>query len=219
MHQQHVDGTPLIAPLWHAYPKDTNTYPIDTQFLFGPSVIVSPVIEENATSVTAYLPDDVLYDWQTLAVVQGQGANVTLNASFTEIPVHIRGGAVLPLRVSGANTTAALRRTDFELVVAPGNDGDATGSLYVDDGVSVEPESTTEVDFVYANGTLTVDGKFDYDVGVQLQRVRFLGVGEQPKNVTLDGEEVQDVTFNATTGVLDVPVGRDFNAGFTVVLA
>ncbi|KAL1754882.1 glycoside hydrolase family 31 protein [Schizophyllum commune] len=219
MHQQHVDGTPLIAPLWHAYPKDTNTYPIDTQFLFGPSVIVSPVIEENSTTVTAYLPDDVLYDWQTLSVVQGQGTNVTLNASFTEIPVHIRGGAVLPLRVSGANTTAALRRTDFELVVAPDNDGSASGSLYVDDGVSVEQESTTEVDFVFVNGTLTVDGKFDYDVGVQLQRVRFLGVGEQPKNVTLDGEEVQDVTFNATTGVLDVPVARDFNAGFTVVLA
>ncbi|TRM57022.1 glycoside hydrolase family 31 protein [Schizophyllum amplum] len=181
MHKQHVDGTPLIHPLWHAYPKDVNTYPIDTQFLFGPSIM-------NSTTVTAYLPDDVLYDWSTLTVVQGQGMNVTLNASFTEIPVHIRGGAVLPVRVSSAMTTAELRRQDFELIVAPGQDGTASGSLYVDDGVSVEQDATTEVEFGYADGTLTVDGKFDYDVGVQVARVRVLGVGQEPCAVTLDGE-------------------------------
>ena len=42
-------------------------------------------------------------------------------------------------------TTTDVRKQDFELVVAPGVDGKATGKLYVDDGESVSPASKTEV--------------------------------------------------------------------------
>ncbi|KAL1746491.1 glycoside hydrolase family 31 protein [Schizophyllum fasciatum] len=219
MHKQHVDGTPAIAPLWHAYPKDTNTYAIDKQFLFGPHVLVSPILNQDSTSVDAYFPNDILYDWYSLTPLQGGGAMGTMDADITSIPVHILGGAILPLRVRGAMTTAALRRTNFELVVAVGLDATAEGTLYLDDGVSLEQQATTEATMRYDKGTLTVDGKFDYDVGdVVLERVRILGVGGAPGSTKLDGQEVEGVSYDQAKGIFDIPINRPLGK-FTLVLS
>ncbi|KAL1754868.1 glycoside hydrolase family 31 protein [Schizophyllum commune] len=219
MHKQHVDGTPAIAPFWHHYPKDANTYAIDTQFFFGPHVMVSPILEENSESRDAYFPNDIFYDWYSLTALQGSGQNGTMNADITSIPVHIRGGSILPLRVKGAMTTAALRRANFELVVAVGVDGTAEGALYIDDGVSIEQQKTTEVTMKYDKGTLTVDGTFDYDVGdVKLERVRVLGVGAAPGSTKLDGEEVKGVSYDQSKGIFDIPIDRPLGK-FTLVLS
>ena len=55
-------------------------------------------------------------------------------------------------------TTMARRATNFELVIAPALDGTAKGALYLDDGVSIEQKSTTNVSFAYKAGKLTVKG-------------------------------------------------------------
>lgn len=217
-HQDHLDGTPILNPLWYKYPQDTNTFGIDLQYLFGPSILVSPVTEENATSVSAYFPNDIFYDFLTFAPLRGNGSYVTLeNITLTAIPVHIRGGAILPLRVQGAMTTTALREEDFELVIAPGLDGTATGALYVDDGVSIVPAAMTQVEMTYANGTLTVSGSFGYNVGVSVARVVLLGAAQSPSLVKLNGEETSEpVVYDAASSVASVAVGLPFNQDFTL---
>ena len=217
-HAAHEDGTPVLRPLWYAFPKDEQTFAIDTQFLFGPSVLVSPVLEENATSVVAYFPDQMFYDFHTLKGTRGAGTTTLTDVNFTSIPVSIMGGTVLPLRASGAMTTTILRKTDFELVVAPGLDGTASGSLYVDDGVSIEQAKTTTVAFTFANGTLKVEGQFGYELGVNVARVRFANMQSAPGNVTLDGEVIDaiKVAFDADAGVLDVALDVPFDANFTL---
>ena len=72
-HHAQLDGTPVLRPLWYAFPKDAATFAIDTQFLFGPSVLVSPVIEENSTSVDVYYPNQLFYDFHTLEASHGAG--------------------------------------------------------------------------------------------------------------------------------------------------
>jgi alpha-glucosidase len=221
-HAASVDGTPVLQPLWFAYPQDTQTFGVDLQFFYGPSVLVSPVTEENAMSVSAYLPKDIFYDWTTLAPVQGEGKAVTINANYTEIPVHIKGGAILPVREKGAMTTTELRKIDFELIVALGADGKATGSLYVDEGESIVQQKTSMVKFEYAKGVLKVDGKFDYPLGVNVARVRVLGVGKIPTSVKVkyDGKEkTVQTTWDEKNKVLVVPVGDKFDRGFTVTIA
>jgi len=222
-HQASLDGTPVLNPLWYKYPKDTNTYPIDLQFFFGDSILVSPVTEENATSVDIYLPDDVFYDFKDFSTVQGQGQTVTLsNISFTDIPVYIRGGSILPLRVNSTMTTAELRKTDFEIVVAVGRDGTAQGSLYVDDGESLQPASSTRLSLEYNHGYLTVKGSFGYDLGVKLRRVVFLGVGKCPKGVSVDGKSTEQGsggwTVDGATSAVHVDLDVPFEKGFTVEL-
>lgn len=218
-HQAHLDGTPVLNPLWYIYPNDASTFPVDLQFFFGKSILVSPVTQENSTSVSAYFPKDVFYDFQTLAPFQGQGSIVTLdNINFTSIPVHIRGGVILPLREKGSMTTTILRKTDFEFVVAPGTNGIASGSLYMDDGVSITQKTSTTVGMKFAKGLLTVAGQFAFPTGVDVARVRFLGVAKAPHSVKLNGKEVKQasVSHDASSHVLSVELGIAFTKGFSV---
>jgi alpha-glucosidase len=217
-HQASTDGTPVIQPLWFHYPQDTKTFAIDTQFLFGSSILVSPVIDENSTSVSPYFPSDIFYDFLTLVPVKGTGSAISMNVSFTEIPVHIRGGAVLPLRVESAMTTTELRKKDFEFVVAPGTNGKASGSLYIDDGESITPSSSTSVTMGYTPGALTVGGHFGFKAGVNVARVRVLGVEKQPKSAQVNGKSAK-VSYDSTTQVLEVAVGQTLTRGFTLHFA
>ena len=178
-HYQTVDGTPsTILPLFFVYPSDTNTLDIDLQFFFGPSLLVSPVTDDNSTSVTFYLPTDTFYDFFTGEKIYGQGTNVTrTNVSFTEIPVHIRGGSIIPMRIDGANTTRQLREVDFELIIAPDANGKASGRLYLDDGESVSPSATSEINFEYdAMAKVVIGaGKFGYPTAAKIVRITVLG--------------------------------------------
>lgn len=215
-HKAHLDGTPVLHPLWHIFPKDPATYGIDLQFFFGDAILVSPVTQENATSVTGYLPAATFYDFKTYDKIQGEGQNVTFqNIDYTQIPVHVRGGSVLPLRASSAMTTVDLRKTDFEILVAIGADDKATGSLYVDDGISIEPAASTEVWFEYCDGILEAKGSFGYSLGVNVATVRFLGVQKAPERVLFNGEEVKPVE-GQKEGVVVINPNFPFDRDFTV---
>ncbi|KAI0657124.1 alpha-glucosidase [Cubamyces menziesii] len=219
-HQAHTDGTPVLNPLWYKFPKDANTFGIDTQFFFGDAILVSPVLEENATSVNAYFPDEAFYDFHDLSrtYVKGGGFVQLNDINLTTIPVAIKGGAVLPLRASGAMTTTELRKTDFEIVIAPALDGTASGALYFDDGVSITPATKTTVSFAFKHQTLTVKGTFGHPLGVNVARVRFLDVQSAPRSVKVNGKTVEKsaIAHDAQAGVLDVTLNTPFTRGFTV---
>lgn len=177
LYQQSIDGTPTLNPMFFLYPEDLNTFPIYTQYFYGSSLLISPVTEDNATDVTIYVPDDQFYDFFTYEPIRGTGEWTTLtDVNFTSIPVYIKGGSVIPIRVDGANTTTELRQLDFNLIVAPGLDGTATGSLYLDDGVSIDQAATSVIQFTYQGSTLRMSGTFGYDVGnVQIANAILLG--------------------------------------------
>ncbi|KAI0403844.1 glycosyl hydrolases family 31-domain-containing protein [Xylaria palmicola] len=199
MRRAAATGAPALAqPLFFLYPRDPATFGVDLQWFYGDALLVSPVTgDDDATSVTFYLPDDVFYDFWTLRPVRGRGAAVTLNnVSFTDIPVHIRGGTVLPLRSASANTTALVRQNDFTLVVAPGTDGAASGSLYLDDGDSLDVGSAfSDITFTWDGKTLKADGIFGYKTDVVVESVKVLG-GDDP--VTKDGKWSLNEAFEVT---------------------
>jgi alpha-glucosidase len=219
--EQSVNGTPSLNPLWFLYPADENTFPNYGQFFFGDAVLVSPVLEENATSVEIYLPQDIFYDWNDgLKPVQGNASTLTLDdVDFTTIPLHIRGGTILPLRAQSANTTTLLRQQPFQLVIAPGMDGSASGRLYLDDGDSLVQEATSLIDFAYADGVLSMTGSYDYECGVGVESLLLLGVQSAPGNhVTLNGGEDVQSTWDEANSVLvvnaSVPLMGDATVDF-----
>ncbi|KAF2098633.1 putative sucrase-isomaltase [Rhizodiscina lignyota] len=178
-HYQTVDGIPrTILPLFYVYPLDNKTLEISLQFFYGQSLMVSPVTEENATSVTFYLPKDTFYDLFTGEKVEGEGEFITRdNVSYAEIPVHVRGGSIVPMRVDGANNTKLLRELDFALLIAPDAHGNATGRLYLDDGESLNPTETSEISFTYstATGKLVIGGSFGYTTSSKIVGATVLG--------------------------------------------
>jgi len=80
------------------------------------------------------------------------------------------------MRAESAYTTTELRTKDFTIIVAPALDGTASGSLYLDEGNNLDQPNTSEITFLYANGTFTMGGKFGYNAGnVSISSVVLLG--------------------------------------------
>ena len=124
----------------------------------------------------------------------------------TSIPFHctLEGGCILPLRAESANTTTELRKKPFQIVIAPGLDGGASGSLYLDDGDSLEQPSTSMINFTYSHGTFSMSGSYGYDAGVNVESVTVLGVSSAPDTVSVGGSQTTAFTYDETTKVLNI---------------
>ena len=51
-----VEGGTVVRPVWHEFPRDVAARTLDTQFLWGRGLLVSPVLEQAATNRSLYLP-------------------------------------------------------------------------------------------------------------------------------------------------------------------
>ncbi|EGX90322.1 alpha-glucosidase [Cordyceps militaris CM01] len=189
MQRASEDGTPSIAPVFYHYPADQAAWALELQYFYGPAIMVAPVTEEGATSVDVYLPEDKYYDWYTHQVIRGGRTHTFADVDVTTIPLLIRGGVVIPLRVKSANTTTELRKQDFELLVPLDENGTAAGELYVDDGVSVtqKPGGVTDVQFKYEKGVLSISGTFAVDALPRITKVTVLGEGCKTKHAAVAG--------------------------------
>ncbi|RAR08968.1 glycoside hydrolase family 31 protein [Stemphylium lycopersici] len=194
LYYQTQDGTPMINPLFFLYPSDSNTFGLQEQWFYGDALLISPVTTDYSDTVTFYLPNDLFYDYWTYAKVEGQGQNVTQsNLTYNDIPVHIRGGSIIPHRINSANTTKALRKEDFYILVAPDADGKASGRLYLDDGESLEQPAISEIAFSYESGKFSATGSFDYAASggesVTVAKVVVLGQDKEGASGTFDADK------------------------------
>ncbi|KAH7400255.1 putative alpha/beta-glucosidase agdC [Cadophora sp. MPI-SDFR-AT-0126] len=183
LHKQSTTGSPILNPMFFIYPEDTETFGIELQFFYGDSLLVSPVTEENATTVEIYLPRDTFYHFKTYEKIEGQGAKLNLtDIPFTEIPLHIRGGSIIPLRNTSAYTTTEVRKQPFNFLIAPSSSGKAKGELYLDDGVSIVQDSTSEIELSFEEQELSVTGSFGYlEEENWVNEVVILGVEVEPR--------------------------------------
>jgi alpha-glucosidase (family GH31 glycosyl hydrolase) len=98
--------------------------------------MISPVLEEGATSVTAYFPNARFFNYYDGAEVATTGSEANLNAPMDFINLHIRGGNILPTQAPAKNTELS-RNNPFGLIVALDDSKTASGSLFFDDGDSL----------------------------------------------------------------------------------
>jgi len=200
-------------PLSWVHPEDENTISIEHQFYFGPSLLVSPVVAENSTTATFYVPNEIYYDFFTLAPVQGEGAEITVeDVGYDTMPLHIRGGSIVPLRYGDANTTEQNRELPFHLVIAPNSTDQGWGYLRLDDGVSLDPgDATSDIWMIYGNDTLEVSGSFGYGQGNMVDAIVFAGQ-TQNRTISINGQSAANLVFDSgnqtlTAYGLNLPFG------------
>ena len=208
----HNTGSTVMRALAWEFPNDPSLAAADRQFFLGPAILVTPVLDQGATSVDGVFPGSgkgtIYYDWYTQSAVAGvgPGENVTIPAPLGHIPVYIRGGHVLPVQ-EPALTTRDSRKNPWGLLVALSAEGTASGSLYVDDGESLVQNATLYVEFTAAGSALYASPRGAYVDRNPLANITVMGVKAAPAgNVTLNGAAVVAgaLKYNSSSQVLSV---------------
>jgi alpha-glucosidase len=218
-HQAHTTGSTVMRALAWEFPNDPTLASADRQFLLGPSLMVTPVLEPGATTVNGVFPGvgkgTVWYDWYSQKVFNAKaGQNMTIAAPLSHIPLFVRGGSILPMQAPGY-TTEASRKNPWTLLAALDTEGSATGSIYLDDGESVSPKATKSVSLTIADSALYATSIGTYADGNALANVTIMGVPKKPNSVTLNGKALpaSNIKYNTTSKVLAVTGLRNATAG------
>jgi len=91
-------GAPPMRPLFFDFPDDARCQAVADQFMFGPDLLVAPVLAEGARSREVYLPAGTQWtDAWTGRQIDG-GCTLTAPAPLDRIPLYLRNGATLPIR-------------------------------------------------------------------------------------------------------------------------
>ncbi|WP_255551059.1 TIM-barrel domain-containing protein [Granulicella sp. dw_53] len=178
-------GMPILRALALVYQDDDRARLTRDEYLFGPDLLVAPVVDEN-TRRPVYLPAGEWVDYWTGTAVTG-GKVIAVDAAVDKIPVYVRAGAVIPKipedvmtlvpqSESGNTKVKSLDdRRVYEL-----NDAEGAGSITDFEGRSV----------VRSGRTLKISGD---SAAHMIVRWRFV----KPKNVTVNGAAVKLVDGGA----------------------
>lgn len=201
-------GVPAIRALWQEF---TETF-VDTgdtfvQALFGPSLLVTPVLEPNVRSVKGYFPAAggkwrSIFTYEALDVPENK--NVSIPAPISTINAHMRPGAVMLTYAEPKYTTTETAAGPYGLLVNLNDEGNANGDAYVDDGVTPAPLPSRELLFTANNGSLsgsTPSG--NYTIPQKLSSVLVLGVEKKPQNVSF-GDAQAEFKFDDSKQMLNV---------------
>jgi alpha-glucosidase (family GH31 glycosyl hydrolase) len=187
-------GMPVMRALWLHYPDDPVAVARQDQYLWGPSILVAPVVEKAATVRSVYLPRGNWYDLWTNDRVEG-GREIRRSVDLETIPLYVAAGTVLPLGPVKQHTN---KKVDQPLLISiyPGADGSFV--LYEDDGFSFNYRKGewigTRLSWNDASRKLTLTLAPGSRMLQPLRRNISVNVLGSKKNVTFDGS-LLDVHF------------------------
>ena len=153
------EGYTPMRPLVMDFRTDPRALNIGDQFMFGPAILVNPVVEEKATTRHLYLPSTKWYDFWTGAALQGAQA-IDTSAPLEKLPLFVRAGSIVPM---GPDLQFASEKPadPIELRIYPGANGDFV--LYEDenDNYNYEKGTYALIPFHWEDGkhTLTIGAR------------------------------------------------------------
>jgi alpha-glucosidase (family GH31 glycosyl hydrolase) len=207
MWNAHINGGTVARSLVGNYPSDAEVRSIGNQFMWGSSLLITPVLEEGADSVKGYFSPTVPhYDAWTLQALNSNGGWMELPCPLEQgVLVHYVGGSILPTQPSTALTTAASRQAPFNLVVALDFRGAAKGNLFFDGrGDDLVPElNSVQITFAaqVANGNgiqwdVQSNTLWDPSTLPLMQTITVVGLWYGPNSITLDGAPLPSSSFS-----------------------
>ena len=129
-------GLPLMRAMFLEFPDDEECRRTDMQFMFGPSLLVAPVVKEGETSREVYLPEGQWYDWYSEELYEG-GKYITVDAPLDRVPLFVKAGSIIPtmpvLQYTWQDPSAPLY-----IDIWPSASGVKDYTLYEDDGESLD---------------------------------------------------------------------------------
>ncbi|XP_047717179.1 neutral alpha-glucosidase C isoform X2 [Prionailurus viverrinus] len=208
-YRAHVAAEPVMRPLWIEFPEELNTFGVEDEYMLGSALLVHPVTEPKATTVSVFLPgsNEVWYDSKTGTYWEG-ACTVKIPVTLDSIPVFQRGGSIVPIKTTIGKSTGYMTDSPYGLRVALSTKGSAVGELYLDDGHSFQylhQKQFLHRKFSFLSGVLTnscADKRGHHPSKCVVERVFVLGLKKQPSSVTThssDGKEEPVVFTYCTT--------------------
>jgi alpha-D-xyloside xylohydrolase len=87
-------GMPIMRALALVYQNDENARQTKDEYLFGPDLLVAPVVHEG-TQRAVYLPEGEWVDYWTGTHITG-GRTLIVDVPIDQVPLYARVGAVIP---------------------------------------------------------------------------------------------------------------------------
>lgn len=126
----------MLRPLVMDFPCDSTARELNSEFMFGPALLVAPVTQYRQRERQVYLPTSTAwYDyWTGKPIASG---STTATAPYDEIPVFVRAGSIIPY--APAMQYIGEKPSDpITVYVYAGADGEFT--LYEDEGTNFNYE-------------------------------------------------------------------------------
>jgi len=130
-YENSMTGLPLARPLILEYRNPALMNRSD-EYLWGPSLLVAPVIEEDQSQREVTLPEGIWIDFWTDRTRYGPGT-ITADAPLDRIPVFVKAGAVLPFGPV-KSSTSGYRMDTLHIHCYPDVSEPGGFALYEDDG-------------------------------------------------------------------------------------
>jgi len=92
MQAAHEKGTPVIRPLFYDFPQAEKAWDITDEYMFGPDVLVAPVLYEGVRERSVWLPDGKWTNINDGSLWEG-GQTIKAPAPYEAIPVYARTGS------------------------------------------------------------------------------------------------------------------------------
>ncbi|MCC8407778.1 glycoside hydrolase family 31 protein [Mucilaginibacter sp. UR6-1] len=177
-------GGTLMRPLVMDFPEDQQALEAEDQYMFGPSLLVAPVMQPSVTTRKVYLPENAggWFDFWTGRRLNSK-TRVNAAADVSTIPLFVKAGSIIPFGPD-QQYTQQVKNPVITLRIYPGADADF--NLYEDDGESYHYEkgaySVIPIHWDDRNGTLTLGkrkGSFPGMAGNRLFKIEFISTGAE----------------------------------------
>jgi alpha-D-xyloside xylohydrolase len=97
MEEAHEKGTPVIRPLFYDFPHDEKCWNISDEYMFGPSLLVAPILYSKERNRKIYLPQGSRWKNMETGEFYSGGNSIDCEAPIDIIPVFIRDNANVPI--------------------------------------------------------------------------------------------------------------------------
>jgi len=188
-HQSSIDGTPVMRPLFYEFPNEEAIFDLEDEYLIGNQLLVKPIVEANLASTSVYLPGkgQIWYRFDNLEPTAG-GNSISVITPLNKIPVFIRGGSIIPKKERVRRSSSLMANDPYTLLIALDSQGQASGEIYFDDGISFNYKRGQ---YVWKNITMTGTSIKSESVGVAkntlksvaIEKIIIVGLNHGPSKV------------------------------------
>ncbi len=187
--QTYLNNYTIMRGLVMDFPADTSVNNIGNEYLFGSSLLVSPVYTYKERTTQVYLPKGQgWYDFYSGKYMEG-GKTIDAEAPYERMPLFVKEGSIIPFGPD-MQYTAEKKADTIHLFVYGGKDAGFT--LYEDEGVNYNYEkgsySTIQIAYTEKNKRLVIGKSTGTFSGMLKKRVFKIVLVNKDKNISADSK-------------------------------